>query len=180
MWKAHYLRRFKLSNHQLSALMKRNWKQLFIDRSRINKNWTNGDVKVGTIVGHEDSVYCLQYDNEKIISGSRDKTIKYWKMIRGEYKCYKTLVGHAGSVLCLQFDNNVIVSGSSDRSIIVWNVNTGDIIRQLHSHVLPVLDIRFDKSHIYSCSKGTQLYSHLKRLHYKNMGIKYWQVIKDS
>jgi WD40 repeat protein len=60
-------------------------------------------------------VYCLQYDDEKIISGLRDTTIKIWR--RGDLQCEKRLSGHSGSVLCLQYDERIIVSGSSDSTV---------------------------------------------------------------
>jgi len=30
--------------------------------------------------GHSDAVYCLQFDDHKIISGSRDNTMKKWDL----------------------------------------------------------------------------------------------------
>jgi WD40 repeat protein len=45
-------------------------------------------------------VYCLQYDDAKIVSGLRDNTIKVWD--RNTLACTKVLNGHTGSVLCLQ------------------------------------------------------------------------------
>ncbi|VDN84263.1 unnamed protein product, partial [Brugia pahangi] len=58
-------------------------------------------------------VYCLQYDDDKIISGLRDHTIKIWQ--RKDLQCSKTL--HTGSVLYLQYDDRVIISGSSDTTV---------------------------------------------------------------
>lgn len=50
-------------------------------------------------------VYCLQYDDHKIVSGLRDNTIKIWD--RYSLQCVKVLTGHTGSVLCLQYDDKV-------------------------------------------------------------------------
>lgn len=36
-------------------------------------------------------VYCLQYDDDKIISGLRDNTIKMWQ--RSDLTCTETLTG---------------------------------------------------------------------------------------
>ena len=38
-----------------------------------------------TLYGHSDSVLCLQFDNEKFISGSADKTIKVHKLIYSHF-----------------------------------------------------------------------------------------------
>jgi F-box and WD-40 domain protein 1/11 len=96
---------------------------------------------------HTYSVYCLEFDSTRIISGSRDKTIKVWSLRTGGL--LGTFRGHVGSVLCLKFDQdwdevadwvddesegNVVsgrmrtrpgfmVSGSSDCSICVWDMH---------------------------------------------------------
>ncbi|CCM04480.1 uncharacterized protein FIBRA_06660 [Fibroporia radiculosa] len=90
------------------------------------------------------SVYCLEFDSSRIITGSRDRTIKVWSLKTGE--CLASFKGHRGSVLCLKFDQDwdlndedgdgehqyneetgerpwkwgFMVSGSSDCSICVW------------------------------------------------------------
>ncbi|KAJ3515615.1 hypothetical protein NLJ89_g1652 [Agrocybe chaxingu] len=59
-------------------------------------------MKVG---GHTDSVYCLEFDSRRIITGSRDRTIKVWSLRTGE--CLGTFSGvHRGSVLCLKFEQD--------------------------------------------------------------------------
>ena len=52
-------------------------------------------------------VYCLQYDDQKIVSGLRDNTIKLWN--RKTLQCYNVLTAHTGSVLCLQYDDQVCI-----------------------------------------------------------------------
>jgi WD40 repeat protein len=80
-------------------------------------------------------VYCLQFDRQKLVSGSRDNSIKVWDM--GSGKCVRTIHGHDQSVLCLQYDlNNRLISGSSDAKIIEWV--------RYYSHCLCYL---FDLSH---------------------------------
>ncbi|KAF8955055.1 WD40-repeat-containing domain protein [Flammula alnicola] len=57
------------------------------------------------ISGHTDSVYCLEFDSQRIITGSRDRTIKIWSLRTG--RLLGTLVGaHRGSVLCLKFEKD--------------------------------------------------------------------------
>lgn len=96
-----------------------------------------------------DSVYCLEFDSKRIITGSRDRTIKVWELKTGD--CLATFTGHRGSVLCLKFDKDwdrfdeedcvdddaaslfedtegrwwkrgFMVSGSSDCSVCVWSL----------------------------------------------------------
>lgn len=78
-------------------------------------------------------MYCLEFDADKIVTGSRDKSIKIWDIHSG--KLLATLRGHAGSVLCLKFDCSkdgarsdkredigFMVSGSSDCTVLAWDL----------------------------------------------------------
>ncbi|KAF4612959.1 hypothetical protein D9613_011179 [Agrocybe pediades] len=57
------------------------------------------------IAGHTDSVYCLEFDSRRIITGSRDRSIKVWSLRTG--KLLGSFVGaHRGSVLCLKFETD--------------------------------------------------------------------------
>jgi F-box and WD-40 domain protein 1/11 len=122
-------------------------------------------------------VYCLEFDSSRIITGSRDKTIKVWSLRSG--RLLATFRGHAGSVLCLKFDQDwdrskastasveeekpgFMVSGSSDCSVCVWNLYSSadgnkenDEVRAevktvLRAHSGGVLDLRIDDRWIVS------------------------------
>ena len=73
-----------------------------------------------TLIGHTDwiNTVCI-LDNDKIVSGSHDKTIKIWNSNTGE--CIKTLTGHTSFVnsVCI-LNNDKIVSGSHDKTIKIW------------------------------------------------------------
>ena len=73
------------------------------DIDKIESNWRSGRFKLEKINCQSENskgVYCLQYDDDKIVSGLRDNTIKLWD--RKTLECRATLTGHTGSVLCLQ------------------------------------------------------------------------------
>ncbi|CAG8644140.1 8156_t:CDS:2, partial [Funneliformis caledonium] len=143
---------YNLPNHQNeSGQPVINWKHLFHQRSLIEHHWRKGIYSIRELPGHNESIYCIQFDEHKIISGSRDDTIKIWDIKTGH--CVKTYRGHKQSVLCLQYDDKVIVSGSSDTTIIIWDLVTGEIIRTLEGHSESVLNLRFDDNLIISCSK---------------------------
>lgn len=69
--------------------------------------------QVLSIEGHTDSVYCLEFDSQRIITGSRDRTIKVWSLqgrLLGSFGGVGAgaredvpAQGHTGSVLCLKF-----------------------------------------------------------------------------
>lgn len=96
----------------------------------------------------------------KIVSGSRDKTIKIWDGDTGI--CLSTLHGHKGSVLCLAYDDEHLVSGSSDQNVIVWDLGRGlrrgetpVAIKTLTGHSLGVLDLDLNDEWLISSSKDT-------------------------
>lgn len=157
------------------------WPRLFRDRWLLERRWDRGKPSWSWFEGHTDSVYCVQFDERKIISGSvrfapflacstqqctddslslqRDKTIRVWDIASGETTA--TLTTHEGSVLCLQYDDEILVSGSSDSRVVVWDL-VGDegvgrakyeVVQTLVGHAMGVLDLTFDDKWIVSCSK---------------------------
>ncbi|KAF9579508.1 hypothetical protein BGW38_004205, partial [Lunasporangiospora selenospora] len=128
-----------------------NWKHLCKQRKRLEKNWNKGIHQAKDLPGHTEGIYCIQFDEHKIVSGSRDNTIKIWDLTTG--RCLRTYTGHSASVLCLQYDEERIVSGSSDTTIIVWDLDTGAILQRLRGHADSVLSLRFEKDTVVSCSK---------------------------
>ncbi|CAI8049193.1 Beta-TrCP [Geodia barretti] len=102
-------------NHQFFRQL---YPSIISDISNMESNWKNARHTLTRIECHSENskgVYCLQYDDHKIISGLRDNTIKIWN--RESLECKRVLQGHTGSVLCLQYDEKVIVTGSSDSTI---------------------------------------------------------------
>lgn len=56
------------------------------------------------LISHS-SVYCVEFDSKRIITGSRDRTIMVWSLKTG--RLLGTFVGaHSGSVLCLKFERD--------------------------------------------------------------------------
>jgi WD40 repeat protein len=131
------------------------WKFLCQRRIKLRDNWLEGKVEARILEGHLDSVYCLQFDEHKIISGSRDNTMKIWDMQTN--RCINTLRYHSGSVLCLQYNTKYLISGSSDCIIAVWDINTLERLRLLTGHMMPVLDVRLTNRYVISSSKDSTI-----------------------
>lgn len=100
------------------------WKRNFIDRFRLRRNWLKGYYHVRTFEGHSQGISCVQFDDNRIVSGSSDKTIKVWNIRTNSPWSVMTLVGHSGTVRCLHLEENRLVSGSTDRTIKVWDLST--------------------------------------------------------
>jgi F-box and WD-40 domain protein 1/11 len=54
------------------------WRKMYLVRRAIDQRWTKGEAAAIYLNGHKDSVYCVQFDEHKIITGSRDRTIRVW------------------------------------------------------------------------------------------------------
>ncbi|OCT70026.1 hypothetical protein XELAEV_18036950mg [Xenopus laevis] len=133
------------------------WKKL-IERMTIESNWRCGRHSLQRIHCRSETskgVYCLQYDDQKIVSGLRDNTIKIWD--KNTLECKRVLMGHTGSVLCLQYDERVIITGSSDSTVRVWDVNTGEMLNTLIHHCEAVLHLRFNNGMMVTCSKDRSI-----------------------
>lgn len=132
------------------------WFKVFRDRFVIESRWKSGHQVSRTLKGHQDSVYCLQVDDTKIVTGSRDRSVKVWDKQTGV--CKHTLNGHQGSVLCLKFSGeSLLFTGSSDCKVIQWDMKTGEKLNELIGHRSAVLDVALNDEFIVSCSKDTTI-----------------------
>ncbi|XP_067934578.1 beta-TrCP-like [Watersipora subatra] len=132
--------------------------RIISDIQRIENNWRTGKHRLQKIECRSETskgVYCLQYDDKKIISGLRDNSIKLWD--KKTQECTQTLTGHTGSVLCLQYDDNIIISGSSDSTVRVWSITDGLLLNTLIHHCEAVLHLRFQDGIMVTCSKDRSI-----------------------
>ena len=88
------------------------------------------DIRTGKcfeeLLGHKDSVLCVQVEGNKIVSGGgeNDKTVKLWytgpNSSSGSFSEISTrrntseIDYHNGSVFCVKFDERQLFTGSSD------------------------------------------------------------------
>lgn len=66
------------------------WKKMYSVRHTLESRWKNGKAAAIYLHGHTDSVYCVQFDEDKIITGSRDRTVRVWNA-RFPWNCLKVL-----------------------------------------------------------------------------------------
>ena len=131
----------------------------------IELNWRVRPIPQPRVLkGHDDHVItCLQFCNNRVVSGSDDNTLKVWSATTGKVRfvfiivygsilcsihiiscvlcslqCLRTLVGHTGGVWSSQMQGNVIVSGSTDRTLKVWNAESGQCLHTLYGHTSTV------------------------------------------
>lgn len=99
------------------------YKSLYRRHHLIRKSWMFEDTKPQHIAfrAHDTHVVtCLQFDTDKILTGSDDNNINVYETKTGALRAI--LTGHEGGVWALQYEGNTLVSGSTDRSVRVWNI----------------------------------------------------------
>lgn len=74
VWRAHYLREFG-KGQTVTRMIKRDWNSMYAVQMNLAKNWRNNKYVKRSFNGHMDSVYCIQFDDKKIVSGSRDRSV---------------------------------------------------------------------------------------------------------
>jgi F-box and WD-40 domain protein 1/11 len=65
------------------------WRRMYLVRRAIDHRWRKGQAAAIYLNGHKDSVYCVQFDEHKIITGSRDRTIRVWDT--HTYQCVRKI-----------------------------------------------------------------------------------------
>ncbi|KAL8863495.1 MAG: hypothetical protein Q9178_000176 [Gyalolechia marmorata] len=65
------------------------WKRMWKVRKALHQRWTDNHAAAIYLEGHYDSVYCVQFDEDKILTGSRDRTVRIWDA--RTYRCTKIL-----------------------------------------------------------------------------------------
>lgn len=141
-----------------------NWKRLYRNRYEIELRWINGIQEIYQFpplstsyseLHKTEGIYCVQFDKNRYVTGSRDNTIKVWTI---DGKCMHTIKGHTASVLCLQYNDTVIVSGSSDSTLMVSDLDSGNHLLTLTGHLDSVLCLKLvGNDRIISCSKDQSL-----------------------
>ncbi|CAH1760437.1 6336_t:CDS:2 [Entrophospora sp. SA101] len=107
------------------------YKEIYRRHYLTRKNWSNGQHKHISFQGHGNNVVtCLQFDSEKIISGSDDQCINVYDTVSG--RMINRLEGHEGGVWALQYVDKTLVSGSTDRTVRIWDLSKG-----VCTHVFP-------------------------------------------
>ncbi|KAK5996558.1 Cell division control protein 4 [Cladobotryum mycophilum] len=115
------------------------YKSLYRRHHMIRQSWTSGEVKPSHVAfaAHPRHVItCLQFDDDKIITGSDDTLIHIYDTKTGKLR--KRLEGHEGGVWALQYEGNILVSGSTDRSVRVWDIERGLCQQVFYGHTSTV------------------------------------------
>jgi WD40 repeat protein len=98
-----------------------------------------------TLEGHSDEVgsVAFSHDSTKLVSASRDMTIKVWDTSSGA--CLQTLEGHSSYVssVAISHDSTKLTSASWDETVKVWDASSGACLQTLKGHSSHVNSVAF-------------------------------------
>lgn len=122
------------------------------DRSLIVSTLSSANTN-HSYVGHSDSVTSVALSNSVMVSGSKDCTVRLWRLNKGDgsqysndssvYRC------HQSAVRCvdINYDENLFCTSSDDKTVKIWSTTTTN--RVIHSlaneHTNWVRHARFSK-----------------------------------
>ncbi|KAI4163143.1 MAG: hypothetical protein LQ342_003271 [Letrouitia transgressa] len=115
------------------------FKSIYLRHHMIRKSWMQDKTKPRHIAfrAHQRHVVtCLQFDTDKILTGSDDTKINVYDTQTGALRA--RLEGHEGGVWALQYEGNILVSGSTDRSVRVWDIEKGSCTQVFQGHTSTV------------------------------------------
>ncbi|CAD8182306.1 unnamed protein product [Paramecium octaurelia] len=129
--------------------------------------FNNGKIKhIQNLQGHSNQVISLQFsvDKNEFVSGSTDKSIRYWQLINNIWLCKQVLLGHKRQIDCLLMSNNnhQIISCSCDKTIRIWRKNQQSLwfqVQTLTNHSAYVRCISLSKSQnlLVSCGEDKMI-----------------------
>ena len=81
------------------------------------------------LYGHYDDIMsvAITSDNQYIVSGSRDKTVRIWSITSNKQVSVFKDHGYWVNGIAITSDNKYVVSGSDDSTIKVWNFGDGTV-----------------------------------------------------
>lgn len=130
-----------------------------------------------TLEAHVDEVTALHFRGDTLVSGSADKTLRQWDLVKG--RCVQTLdvlwaAAQASSTMnttdakwratgripdasadfvgALQCFDAALACGTADGMVRLWDLRSGQVHRSLVGHTGPVTCLQFDDVHLVTGS----------------------------
>ncbi|KAI8942383.1 Mitochondrial fission protein [Plenodomus lindquistii] len=134
------------------------------------------DVPLFSLESHVDEVTAINFRGDTLVSGSADKTLRQWDLVKG--RCVQTLdvlwaaaqaeataastnafrpTGRATDasadfVGAVQVFDAALACGTADGMVRLWDLRSGQVHRSLVGHTGPVTALQFDDVHLVTAS----------------------------
>eukprot|EP00756_Hemistasia_phaeocysticola_P004155 Hpha_TRINITY_DN12660_c0_g1::TRINITY_DN12660_c0_g1_i1::g.49706::m.49706 len=127
---------------------------LFTGSMRSIQVWLQrGQRCIHTVEAHTDAIWVLRLtQDQKMLSGSSDATIKLWTNLTSGPVCTRVLTGHQGQVRDLILHGPVLFSASKDGTVAVWDMSTWKVAEVLTGHERTVSAISLKNNQLCTCS----------------------------
>jgi len=129
-------------------------------RDKKIKIWSKEGKKIDEVTGHKNSILSLiAFDNDTIISASRDMSTKIWKRNQdGRFQEENSIRLHKGAVLSLcNINENEFLSGGADGMIHLMNID-GSLMASHQAHNEWIWDIaKINDAHYATISEDGSL-----------------------
>ena len=146
------------------------------------------DCALFVLEAHVDEVTAIHLQKETLVSGSADKTLRQWDLVKG--RCVQTLdvlwaaaqataqingvdaqwrptgkTADAGAdfVGALQCFDAALACGTADGMVRLWDLRSGQVHRSLVGHTGPVTCLQFDDTHLVTGSADRSIRVSLPR-----------------
>ncbi|KAG7507871.1 CMT1A duplicated region transcript 1 protein [Solea senegalensis] len=101
------------------------------------------------LYGHTGTVNCLDVHADRLVSGSKDCTVKVWNLETGKH-----LQGlnfkHPNSIQCVKINTTKVFSSCARGLVKIWNLEKASVLRVIDAHRSPVRCLFFDEWHLLS------------------------------
>ncbi len=128
-----------------------------------------------SLTGHTGRVSSIAFtpDGRTLISGSVDKTIRFWDSFTGGQT--RKIEAHEAGVnaIAVSRDGKLVASGSFDNSAKIWSIDSGDHVKSFRNSKSQILSVCFDREasvlltgsesgsiRVYVLSSGTEVKRH--------------------
>lgn len=106
--------------------------------------------------GGEDGVWALQFDAQRLVADSGDKTMGMWDTETMEL--LTKFSGHTKFVECLQYDGNLLFSGAQDHDLIMWDMSTAQPLHHFKACKASVYCLQADDTKLICGSADKSIY----------------------
>jgi hypothetical protein len=121
------------------------------------RNAAGGQIEKLAMLGHTSTVLtvAISADSKKILSGSRDKTIKIWNADTGELlKDIPNMISNVNALNCHPTLSTFISSGSNSK-ILIWDLNDYSLTDSISTDGGEIYSLIFHPSGKYIASAGS-------------------------
>eukprot|EP00300_Choanocystis_sp_HF-7_P009606 c16528_g1_i2.p1 GENE.c16528_g1_i2~~c16528_g1_i2.p1 ORF type:complete len:398 (+),score=48.54 c16528_g1_i2:132-1325(+) len=143
----------------------RNWADYYaLKSSETAAKWSKGEAVFTCLWGHTDSVCSLHFNDEFLVTGSMDKTIRLWDLYGEPRRCLGVLEGHESTVYQVRLHGRAILSCSGDRTLRVWDRSSLKLAMEPVNLGTPLYDIKTNDAHevVVACHDGSTRFLDLR------------------